>query len=269
MEDDYPFPMNFFPRLLSYANRGWPASFPRSSCTYCPYPGVAPAGKHQRSFCSAAAATDPLIVSAEAAHVTARRHLGLVHIPDYIAGPPNEAARGMATIIRIMDIFDVAHHCCNHEPALDGHCALAIHQEPASTQPATPHPKSNSKTPPQKIVQLSRGLYMPPSMQTWESTQRHCALLHRTSGMQKSACPPPSTKEEGATPRCTSPRQQTRLSEATAAPISSQRRWGSPAHGRAGLSRYSPRETRRRRQSPAPSPGQASAAPPQPPPATR
>lgn len=101
-ENNDPFPMNSLSRLLSNANRRWPAGFPGSSSTYGPSFGVALAGHHRQSFCSATSTSDPLIVSAEAAHVTARRHLALVHIPDYIAGPPNEAARGMAPVTKCL-----------------------------------------------------------------------------------------------------------------------------------------------------------------------
>jgi hypothetical protein len=37
----------------------------------------------------------PLIVSAEAAHVAARRHINLVNIPDFIASPPVEQVKGV------------------------------------------------------------------------------------------------------------------------------------------------------------------------------
>lgn len=41
----------------------------------------------------------PLIVSAEAAHVAARRHINLVNIPDYLASPPVEQVKG------VLDLF--------------------------------------------------------------------------------------------------------------------------------------------------------------------
>lgn len=47
----------------------------------------------QARLCSSQADA-PLIVSAEAAHVVARRHINLVHIPDFIASPPVEQVKG-------------------------------------------------------------------------------------------------------------------------------------------------------------------------------
>lgn len=50
----------------------------------------------------------PLIVSAEAAHVAARRHINLVNIPDYIASPPVEQVKGALELRST--VTNLAHH---------------------------------------------------------------------------------------------------------------------------------------------------------------
>jgi hypothetical protein len=45
-------------------------------------------------FFATDASSSALVVSAEAAHVAARRHIGLVNIPDYMATPPVEEIQG-------------------------------------------------------------------------------------------------------------------------------------------------------------------------------
>jgi len=75
-----------------------PCSWRSQACKYSKQ--VLPAQQFSKQFSTSTDDTQPLIVSAEAAHVTARRHLALVHIPDFIAGPPNEAARGAFTACR-------------------------------------------------------------------------------------------------------------------------------------------------------------------------
>jgi hypothetical protein len=42
---------------------------------------------------------DPLIVSAEAAHVAARRHINLVNIPEFITSPPVEQVKGASQVL--------------------------------------------------------------------------------------------------------------------------------------------------------------------------
>eukprot|EP00892_Ulva_mutabilis_P012010 jgi/Ulvmu1/9181/UM005_0281.1 len=83
----------------------------------CSLPHWPPPAQHNsRVFSNSSNDVEPLIVSAEAAHVTARRHIALVHIPDFIAEPPNEAARELG--IHPKALRPIAHNLREAEKCL-------------------------------------------------------------------------------------------------------------------------------------------------------
>lgn len=220
--------------LLCCAKRRWPATCPTgisgqgSSC------GVAAANQWARQMSGGVEDSDPLIVSAEAAHATARRHLGLVHIPDFLARPPNEAARGTATrYVFCEGIVYRMSRCTSTNVFL-----LARHASSAGHTPMATHPPrfkllcvdASETYPCRHRWYISQVLLR---LQTWASTRKHCAQLPKTSGMQRSASPPRSAKAADATPRYTSPLLPQPPSRTRAAPSSSQHRSGSPGPSRA------------------------------------